>query len=61
MWFAGMTVFRAVYVFDLENTITLHASSFLHMLPKASDVENGNDLVMEGGIPQKKCDEMQRV
>jgi len=42
MWFAGMTAFRAVYVLDLETPITLHASSFLHMLPNVYEVGNGN-------------------
>ena len=42
MWFAGMTRFKAVYVFDYENPLCLHAKEFMHLLPDAAEVDNGN-------------------
>ena len=43
MWFAGMTVFKAVYVFDYENPISLPAHEFIdELLPFATEVGDGN-------------------
>jgi hypothetical protein len=41
MWFAGMTQFRAVYVFEYQ-TRSLHAREFIHLLPEATEVGDGN-------------------
>lgn len=42
MWFAGMTRFRAVYVFEYQNPYSLHAKQFIHLLPEATEVGDGN-------------------
>ena len=42
MWFAGMTQFKAVYVFDYENPRSLHAKELIHLLPEATEVGDGN-------------------
>ena len=42
MWFAGMTNFRAVYVFNSEDHTSLHAREFLHLLPGAVEIGDGN-------------------
>jgi hypothetical protein len=42
MWFAGVTQFKAVYVFDYENPYSLHAKEFIHLLPDVTEVGKGN-------------------
>jgi hypothetical protein len=42
MWFAGMTQFKAVYVFEYQNPRSLHAKEFIHLLPEATEVGDGN-------------------
>ena len=37
MWFAGMTQFKAVYVFEYQNPRSLHAKEFIHLLPEGID------------------------
>lgn len=44
MWFAGMTQFKAVYVFEYQNPHSLHAKEFIHLLPEATEVGDGNAL-----------------
>tara|TARA_B100001175_G_scaffold316282_1_gene329800 strand:+ start:1348 stop:1719 length:372 start_codon:yes stop_codon:yes gene_type:complete len=41
-WFAGMTQFKAVYVFEYQNPRSLHAKEFIHLLPDATEVGDGN-------------------
>ena len=42
MWFAGMTGFKTIYVFDVAHPRTLHANDFLELIPNAFEVGNGN-------------------
>ena len=42
MWFAGMTRFKAVYVFDYNNSISLPANDFIHLIPGAFEIGHGN-------------------
>jgi hypothetical protein len=42
MWFAGMTRFNAVYVFDFNDPRIMHAKDFVHLLQDAREFGEGN-------------------
>jgi hypothetical protein len=42
MWFAGMTEHKAVYVFNWCDKVILHAKEFVHLIPGAFEINDGN-------------------
>jgi hypothetical protein len=38
MWYAGCTIYRAVYVFDLDNPVSQHGKDFWDLLRNKADL-----------------------